>query len=299
MRTSKDFVRRSYRMGDGEISALHFGNMSQPVRLIFLHANGFNAQTYRAVLAPLSVHTIAIDLRGHGQTTLPYTPARLKDWYLFRDDVLGFIDGQIQGDFILAGHSLGACVGMLCAPFLTDHLKGYVGFDPVTMPIWMRPFGYIPGWTSMMRQRLPIAVGAGRRRADFESPDEAFSRYKGRSAFKYFPDDVLRDYLEGGLKKTETGVTLACDPRWEQAIYAAHRHNLFKAARSLPKENSRILYAGKAAPHTPTARERMRGILGKDNVELHKMLNHMFPLNDPNFATQTLQTIIDKTNLSM
>jgi len=225
-----------------------------------------------------------------------FDPNSLKDWYVFRDDVLVFLETYVESNFILAGHSLGAVVGILTAPFLKSRLKGYVGFDPVTMPIWMRPFNYMPGWNGMMKLRLPIAAGAGRRRSEFESVDQAFLRYKGRGVFKGFPDAVLRDYLEGGLIASGEGVELSCDPKWEQAIYAAQGHNLFKAVRALPKGNSRVIFAGKGAPHTPTSRERMRGILGKDNVERHMNFHHMFPLNDPNFATQALKIALSRLN---
>lgn len=290
---------RDYPLADGSLSALHFGNVSEPVRLLFLHANGFNAQTYRAVLEPLPIHSVALDLRGHGATTLPYDPQSLKNWYPLRDDIVAFINQNIKGQFVIGGHSLGAVVGILSAPYLKDRLKGYVGFDPVTMPLWMRPFNYIPGWNNLLKDRLPIAAGAGRRRSKFESLEQAFSRYQGRGVFKSFPDPVLRDYLEGGLKPSDGGVELACDPKWEQAIYAAQGHNLFKAARALPKENARIIYAGKGAPHTPTSRERMRGILGKANVERHMDFHHMFPLNTPEFATKALMEVVKKAGLSV
>jgi pimeloyl-ACP methyl ester carboxylesterase len=286
-------------MKEGALSAIHFGDMSKPVQLLFLHANGFNAQTYRTVLEPLPIHAVALDLRGHGATTLPYDPENLKDWYVLRDDIVAFVKAEIEGDFVLGGHSLGAGVAMLSAPELKHRLTGYIAFDPVTMPVWMGPFNFIPGWHRFLKKRLPIAAGAGRRRSQFESLEQAFSRYQGRGVFKNFPDQVLRDYLEGGLKPANDGVELACDPKWEQAIYAAQGHNLFKAARALPKENSRIIYAGKGAPHTPTSRERMRGILGKENVERHMEFHHMFPLNKPEFATGALLKTLKKAGLSV
>ena len=42
------------RWGAGEMSVLDFGDPKRPVDLVFCHANGFNAATYRSVLAPLS-----------------------------------------------------------------------------------------------------------------------------------------------------------------------------------------------------------------------------------------------------
>ena len=50
------------------MSLLDFGDPKRPVDLVFVHANGFNALTYRTLLAPLSgsLRIWAPDLRGHG-----------------------------------------------------------------------------------------------------------------------------------------------------------------------------------------------------------------------------------------
>ena len=58
-------------MAGGEVSYLEWEN-SGPA-LHFAHANGFNAETYRRLLQPLAslFHIFALDMRGHGFTTLP------------------------------------------------------------------------------------------------------------------------------------------------------------------------------------------------------------------------------------
>src|SRR5579875_3441678 len=60
--------RRMIPLKDGEMAALDFGDASRPVDVVFLHANGFNAMTYRSILAPLSLslRIVALDQRGHG-----------------------------------------------------------------------------------------------------------------------------------------------------------------------------------------------------------------------------------------
>src|SRR4051794_4896430 len=80
--------------GDGEMAVLDFGDPERPVDVVFLHANGFNAQTYRALLAPLSasLRLVAPDLRGHGGTTLAADPRRRRGWSDFRDDLTGLLD---------------------------------------------------------------------------------------------------------------------------------------------------------------------------------------------------------------
>ncbi len=65
-------VRRTESMPDGTVSLLEW-NAAAPLDLIFLHATGFNAETYRPLLAPLSEnhHIVAIDQRGHGLNEAP------------------------------------------------------------------------------------------------------------------------------------------------------------------------------------------------------------------------------------
>ena len=38
----------------GAMAALDFGDPGRPVDVVFVHANGFNARTYRTILAPLA-----------------------------------------------------------------------------------------------------------------------------------------------------------------------------------------------------------------------------------------------------
>jgi pimeloyl-ACP methyl ester carboxylesterase len=44
--------------------------------------------------------------------------------------------------------------------------------------------------------------------------------YRGRGAFMTWPDQMLHDYLKGGLLPTEDGkVRLACAPSWESQTF--------------------------------------------------------------------------------
>jgi len=72
--------------GDGAMASLDFGPTDRAYDLIFLHANGFNAQTYRRILAPLAERSriLAIDQRGHGATTLPAVVEGRINWRVRR-----------------------------------------------------------------------------------------------------------------------------------------------------------------------------------------------------------------------
>ena len=219
----------------------------------------------------------------------------LKIWHIFRDDIAEFFDRYIQTPLVLAGHSYGAVTGILAMPQISDKVSGYVGFDPVMVPWVFRQITKLPGGTSYMKKRIPLARMAGRRKSTFESHEAAFERYKDRGAFRGFTDEALRDYLTGGLVPDGDDVKLACDPLWEQAIFAAQGHNVFKAAKALPREKSHMTFAGKyGAVSFESSRRYMAKIIGSKNVVFNKDRAHMFPMDDPDYAVRRLSEVLSR-----
>ena len=81
--------------------------------LVFSHANGFPAGTYRVLFerwraAGLQVH--ALERFGHD----PRYPVA-SNWRALRDQLIDFIDAEVGGPAILVGHSLGGLVSLLAA----------------------------------------------------------------------------------------------------------------------------------------------------------------------------------------
>ncbi len=208
-----------------------------PPQLLFLHATGFNAQTYAPLLAllPDSVHAQAWDLRGHGRNPLAADPAMLTGWDFYARDVIAELDANPGWPpLVLAGHSMGAVVSLLVAAARPARVRAVVMIDPPLFPPRWRCYTYLPGVRALLRTRLPIAARAGKRRAAFPDAAEALAAYRGRGAFASWQPGFLEAYLDGGLVDTpDGGVTLACTPAWEQATFAACRHNPWAALRQL------------------------------------------------------------------
>ena len=291
--------RRTYDLRGGTLSAIHFGRTSNPLKLVLCHANGFNARSYRAVLEPLGVHAVALDLRGHGMTRLPTDPENLRNWHVFADDIAAFFDAHVARPVVLAGHSYGAVSGLLALPSIQDKVHGYAGFDPVLVPGLVRFFTRFAFGREYMKLRVPIARKAGERKSVFGSREEAFARYQGRGAFKGVPDDILRDYVAGGMVPTRDGrVRLACDPAWEQAIFAAQAHNVFRNVPRLP-DASRIVFAGaRGRVSTNTQRAAMQRRQPGISVEFQPGFNHLFPFQEPEFATGVLRDVMQRAALA-
>jgi len=292
-----DPVRRDYKMPDGVLSAVHFGRTQNPLKIVFLHANGFNSLAYRQLFHGLGVHAIALDLRGHGFTKLPTNIDELNNYHIFRDDIITFFRDYIKSPVILAGHSYGAVSGILASPFIQDKLRAYVGFDPVSLPLYGRMFLNLPAMRKWSKNYFSLSRNAGRRKSVFPSIDAAFERYHNRGAFRGVPDEVLNDYLTGGLELRGQAYHLRCDPLWEQAIYVAQDHNLYKAAKALP-DNSHIIYAGKfALASTPSTRRLVQKSQPNMQVTFDTELAHLFPLQNPDLAAQLLRDVLAKTSL--
>ena len=299
------YERREYAMPDGTLSALHFGDTTQPVKLMFLHANGFNALSYRALLEPLGVHTVALDLRGHGFSTLPADPDKLSSWLVFSADITTFFERYIDQPVVIAGHSFGAVSGVLAAQALGDKCAGFVGFDPVFLPFPARLFAKTKWGRQIMKTRIPIATKAGRRRAEFASVDAAFENYKGRGAFKTVRDDILLDYVQGGLVggglvEGNSTMRLACEPLWEQAIFCAQDHSPLKAIKYLPPHR-KIIFAGKNSPTPFSIQAGLKSRLKQkgmgESVISNSKLAHLFPLQNPEMASQALADMLKRADL--
>jgi pimeloyl-ACP methyl ester carboxylesterase len=210
--------RRSIPVPGGLIAALEFGPADRALDVVFLHANGFNAATYRSILAPLAdrLRILAVDQRGHGRTTLPAVPYASNVWRGYSDDLLALLTALGETPRVLSGHSMGGTACLLAAAERNDAAERLVLFDPV---IITPERAALLGEDGM--KNSPLAQGALRRRSTFPDRDAAFAGYQGRGAFKSWSDAMLRDYLIDGLVEAGDGaLRLTCAPEWEAANFS-------------------------------------------------------------------------------
>ena len=266
--------------GPGEVAVLDFGRLDAPVAGVFLHANGFNARTYRRLLGPLSRfgRILAFDQRGHGRTTLQAQPEGRADWLDLRDDLLAFLEALDLEGVALAGHSMGGTVSLLAARDAPDRVSRLCLLDPVMVPKTSAPVG----------DASPMIAGALRRRATFASRAEARAAYLGRGAFATWPAAMLEDYVEDGLGDRPDGaVELSCAPAWEASNYAAQAHDPWGALAS---------YAGPVKILAAEVGSTCREPPGSDmetlgpRVSLERILGttHFLPMERPDLVVSAL-----------
>lgn len=226
-------VRKSFDFADGRISFLEWSSVRGGPVLLFAHANGFNAFTYRSVIAPLAdvFRVVAFDMRGHGMTTLPADPRLIHGWRIYRDDLLAVL-GRFTGcDVVLAGHSLGASAALMAASRRPAPVKAVVLAEPVLPRLALALRAFVARQTGREETMLARVGPARRRRRSFASQEQAIAAFRGRGAFKTWPDEqLLADYVEGGTVAEDDSVRLACAPEWEAANFSHFPFGLAGAA---------------------------------------------------------------------
>lgn len=269
---------------EGHIAGWRFPNEGAP-RLLFCHANGFCASAYKRMLAPLAAKfdVFAIDLRGHGRTTLPADPKRLRDWRVYGRDISAVLDHPgMQGGapWSLAGHSCGAVSVVLAADGRAD-VRRLALIEPVAPPPAMAMFARTPLWP-FLAGRSSLARNAKARRSLWPDRESVTQSYARKALFKTWAAGVLADYLEDGLVDRAGEVALACAPEWEAASFAAQAHDFWGAMARAPGP-ARVL----AADHPGTT--LFAGAAGRLNrlgaaVRMHKGAGHLLPMEAPDIA---------------
>jgi pimeloyl-ACP methyl ester carboxylesterase len=269
----------------GVMAALDFGPPQRPVDVVFSHANGFNARTYRSVLAPLAdrLRILAVDLRGHGASALPTVIEGREGWHEFRDDLLALLEAATDGPVVLAGHSMGGTTSLLAAAAAPARVKALALFDPVL-------FDQAPGAPAAAGDN-PLALGAERRRAVFPDKAAALAAYTGRGAFRTWTAEQLEDYVEGGFRPTGDGeVTLACTPAWEASNFRIHRYDVWAAFRAL-RRPVRMLRA--EAGSTARIDDHLAELESNPRLSIETVpaTSHFLPMERPDLVRAVLRDL--------
>lgn len=277
------FRRVAFDVPGGTMAGIAFGMETPTPDIVFLHATGFNARTYRTLLEPLGekYHVLALDARGHGRTTLKAQVFGYTSWRRHRDDLIALLERHFTQPVTLAGHSMGATVSLLTAGRRPDLVSALALFDPVILPATAYAFSELPFAPSLNRGFNPLARGALHRRRRFPSREAAVEAYAGRGVFKSFTREMIEDYVADGFIETPSGaVKLACHPRYEAATFCAQRNHPWAAleAGSGPLV---LLRAERRSTLSLAAMQRIAALRPGARVATVEGATHMLPMERP------------------
>ena len=207
----------------------------QPPLIVFSHANGFPAGTYRVLFdawRTAGFEVRAVETIGH-DARYPVTDG----WPHLRDELIDFIVREVDGrPAWLVGHSLGGYLSAMAASHRPELARGVVLLDsPILGGLLAHGVRFFKA-TGWGRRYSPSRVSR-RRRERWPSAAAAQAHFAAKAVFARWAPEVLADYIACGVRPAgdaETGHTLAFGREVESAIYDTLPHRLDRQLRLHP-----------------------------------------------------------------
>jgi pimeloyl-ACP methyl ester carboxylesterase len=192
-----------------KIAYLDWGGSGDP--LLMLHPNGFCAGFFAPLAARLTnTHrTIAVDLRGHGESD---TPTNLADLHFapMAADVGRVLEHLGVSEVALLGVSLGGGVGVHVADLLGPRMGALMLCEAIAFE-----FQQAPSENSNF-----MAALARKRRAVWPSREAMAESYGSRPPFGALEPAFLDAYVQWGTRiRPDNTIELACDPETEAQVF--------------------------------------------------------------------------------
>jgi pimeloyl-ACP methyl ester carboxylesterase len=261
---------------DGVTLALHDLGGRGPT-IVYSHATGFHARVWLPLARRLAnrYHGIAVDYRGHGDSTRPNTDA--VDWHGYRDDALAVLDAiDTRPPLFGVGHSKGSTSLVMAELARPGTFSALALYEPIIFPV-----DELAASQEATRASALIA-GTRRRRATFASFAVAEANYASKPPLDVLAADALHAYVEHGFVEHADGsVTLKCDPEHEARTFEGSQSH--RTWYQLDQLTCPVLVMGGSIDDPGPAQvaegvaERIRG----STFRRFEHLGHFGPLQDP------------------
>jgi pimeloyl-ACP methyl ester carboxylesterase len=208
--SSSDGVRLAIHDFGGTASSTH----SEP--LVWAHATGFHAHCYQPLAARLgtSFRSYAFDHRGHGAAE-GIDPTNLV-WQHYGNDAIAataHLYSLAKSPLIGVGHSMGGATLLMAAQQQPHMFRALFLYEPIVFP----PQGFSDDFER--KGENPLAGGARKRRAVFDSYDAALDNFSAKLPLNAFDEDVRTQYVRHGFHDIADGIALNCAPEQEARTY--------------------------------------------------------------------------------
>ena len=254
-----------------------------PGTLVFSHANGFPAGTYRVLFEAWQAagwRVLAPPRFGH-DPGYPVTP----HWPHLREELAHFIERQAAGERVhLVGHSLGGFLSLMVACRRPDLANRVVMLDSPVIAGWRAHSLQVAKATGLYRRFSPSRVSRNRRH-QWPSADAAYQHFAAKAAFARWDERVLRDYIACGVEpdpgtSTPGAVRLAFQREVETRIYDTLPHRLRPLLRRHPPPGPVSFIGG-----TRSAELRQAGMVATRALVQERLQwvegTHLFPMEQP------------------
>ena len=184
----------------------------------FYHAAGFPLDVYSPMLSNLgrTFKLSALGLRATWPGIGP--PPRRRDWQLYADDLIAFIEQQYQSPIVGIGHSIGATCTILAAEKRPDLFNALVLIEPAMVSRSIAKLVRI--MPKILMNHFEPARSTLKKPDCWNNRDEVLSYFKSLSVYKRFNDEALDAMATYGVVETQEGRFQLVFPKvWEAHIY--------------------------------------------------------------------------------
>ncbi len=248
--------------------------------IVFSHANGFPAGTYRVLFEAwrgAGYAVKAIEKFGHD----PAWPVT-SNWPKLRDQLIAFVEAEVAAParpVFLVGHSLGGMLSLLVACRRPDLVRGLVLLDAPAITGWRAHSVQVLKATGLMPRVTPGKVSRTRRH-EWPSREAVLAHFAAKTAFARWDPRVLADYVAAGFEEHEGKTVLAFRREIETHIYETLPHHLGTVLRRHPPRCPVAFLAG-----TQSAEVRQAGLAASRALAQERFAwvegSHLFPMERP------------------
>lgn len=253
--------------------------MTRPL-VVFSHANGFPAGTYRKFFSFLEpqVEILAVDMYGHD----PRFPIN-DNWGNLASELLAFVDARCDRPAFLLGHSMGAVVSFIAAHRQPEKFRGLVMMDPpVINGLEAQAFQVIK-WLGKGDSMTP-AGKSKHRRSHWPSREVAIEELARKKLFAGVDPQCVHDYVHSVTE-------LRADGEFHLRYLVENEVQIF---RTTPTDHWRYLRKLKipgvviTGEETEVSRPKPIGRLRRRHGMAHIATpgGHLFPLQHPQQVAQ-------------
>ena len=252
-----------------------------PPAIVFAHANGFPAGTYRSLFevwrgAGRAVH--ALDKFGHDER-YPVT----SNWPHLRDELIHFVEREAAAPVHLVGHSMGGYLCVLAASRRPDLACGIVLLDAPLLGGIAGQVMRVSKATGAVRRFSPGRVSQGRRHR-WPDAEAAYAHFAAKPAFARWAPEVLRDYIACGVEpQQDAGQGLAFRREVETLIYNTLPHHIAPLLRRHPLGCPMAFVGGTRSVENRQAGLRTTERLTHGRISMIEG-SHLFPFEQPQAA---------------
>lgn len=259
--------------------------MTRPL-LVFSHANGFPAGSYRKFLDALEpqLEVRAPDMLGHD-------PAyRIDDnWGSLSRELLAWIGAHADRPVFGVGHSMGAMVTFMAAHHDPSRFRGVLMLDPPIINGWPAFFFQLMKWLGRADDVTPAGKSRNRR-STWPSVQAAHDDLARKKLFASFDPQCLQDYVDAVLEPGGEGVRLRYRVEQELAIFRTTPSNPWRYARRLAVPGVIVTGEGTVVS-MPAHVARLGRWHGMPRLAVPG--GHLFPLEHPLEAARIVREQLD------